>query len=73
MTKPRPKMPCVKDCADRTRTCHDTCEKYLEWKKYRREERYALVAEDDMRRTVEGLHAVGVKRTKQGRGRHRNG
>ena len=31
---PTPKKPvCRPDCADRSATCHATCEKYLAWKR----------------------------------------
>lgn len=26
------KCPCTKDCPDRTKTCHDTCRRYIDWK-----------------------------------------
>ena len=33
---PRQVSPC-KDCNERHRACHDTCEAYIEWKKAREE------------------------------------
>ena len=31
------KQPCVKDCPNRSPTCHGDCEKYLEYFEHRRE------------------------------------
>jgi hypothetical protein len=59
------------DCPDRQATCHDTCERYLEWQKRRREERAALIREDAMRDAVEGLHAASIRRTRHGHKRRR--
>lgn len=28
-----PRTVCLPDCADRSATCHSTCEKYLAWRK----------------------------------------
>lgn len=59
------------DCPDRTRNCHDTCEKYLEWQQRRRAEKSVLARENAMRKTVEDMHAASIRRTKYGGGRKR--
>ena len=58
--------PCRRDCPDRQATCHDTCERYLEWKQYRMDEKSALVRENHMGKVVEDMHAASVRRSKNG-------
>lgn len=59
------------DCPDRQATCHDTCERYLNWQQRRREERHALIMDNCWRNRVEQMHAASIKKTKDGIGRKR--
>ena len=36
------KYPCIRDCPDRSPTCHGDCAAYLEWRKLREAERKAI-------------------------------
>lgn len=60
-------MPCKRDCPDRTGTCHDTCEAFLEWKKRLREMKEGLRKERAIESHVIGLNRKGVEKAIGGR------
>lgn len=60
-------------CEERHQTCHDTCEKYLEWRQYHRDARRALADDQALRKAAEELHAAGIRRSKRGTTRRKDG
>ena len=64
-------IPCVKDCPDRTPTCHGKCEKYKAYAAWRAEERKKRAEEARMRNIMNAGKARMFRkkqiREKQGR------
>lgn len=56
-------MPCTRECPDRTGTCHDTCEPFLEWKRDLREKKAALRREEKYRAQVADIHIRAIQKT----------
>ena len=56
------KHPCAKDCADRSATCHATCEKYLEWVEIHKQE---LAERDKQQELKNNYHDYARQRNKR--------
>lgn len=56
------KHPCVKDCPERTATCHAKCKRYLEWVEYHKQE---LAERDKQQELKNNYHDYARQRNKR--------
>jgi len=62
--------PCVKECPDRTSTCHGTCERYIRFAAWREEEREARAKRQAAKAAGPGLQrALKSKQRRERQGR----
>ena len=60
-------VPCVKDCPDRSPTCHGTCEKYAAYAAWCEEEREARAKRNALKGAGPGLKRALRKRALRSR------
>ena len=65
------RCPCTRDCPDRGKTCHDTCEAYLGWKSRDRAQKEALATDTGINCDIQRMHQKSIRRAQSGRGRKR--